>query len=209
MAFTNYNSVGWIKSLAVLPVVVVILGILASTPALSQVGQLHGSGPPDFGDGVLALFSNVEHLIALVTVGLWASHRRHVFLRKGAGVVAVAGMLLGGGLAWTGLAVSGLEVLVPTLLITAAVLLTTYSMIPSVYGTPFIASLLAFHGFVYVSELPLGTSTVSHGLGFFSASLLFTTAITLACWDTMRQDGRIAQMIGVVTVLMGGLLVLG
>lgn len=130
----------------------------------------------DFSAGAAHPLSGLDHLLAMVAVGLWAAQLggRARWLVPAAFVGVMA---LGGALGQSGVVVvPGVEqgiaasVLVLGLLIAAAVRL------PVAAGMALVGGFAVFHGFVHGAEMPAAASGLSYGAGFVAATALLHTA---------------------------------
>ena len=141
-----------------------------SSAALAHPG--HGGGPADGLIGGFAHpFTGVDHLLAMVAVGLWASQLGRSALWT-LPVVFPAMMALGAALGTGGVVVPWIEtgILVSVVVLGAAVAFQL--RMPLAIGAVVVGAFAVLHGFVHGAELPADSSAWSYGLGFVAATLI-------------------------------------
>ena len=138
-----------------------------SSAALAHVGDHSHMG---FAEGLLHPFSGLDHVLAMVAVGLWASQlggRALWVLPLTFPVVMAAGAALG----MSGVVLPGVEVGIAgsVMVLGAAVAL---ALRPSLaVSIPLIGAFALLHGYSHGVELPASVSAVSYGTGFIAATL--------------------------------------
>lgn len=162
------------RSSAVRQSAVVIAAIMAgllAAPAYAHPGAHHVAS---MSTGFLHPLSGLDHLLAMLAVGVWAAQQRRAAWTLFAAfpVAMILGALLGAGgfvlpLVEPGIAAS---VLVLGLLVAFAV------RMPVLAGGAMVAAFGVFHGYAHGSELPAGAAFASYGAGF----LLSTLALHIA-----------------------------
>lgn len=145
--------------------------ILAGMLCLSSLAQAHtGAGATSgFAHGLAHPIFGLDHLLAMVAVGLWAAQRGGralwVIPATFVGVMALGGVLGAGGVAIpfieTGITAS---VLVLGVLIVAAV------RMPLVAASLLVAVFALCHGHAHGTEMPATAMGLSYGLGFILAT---------------------------------------
>ncbi len=144
---------------------VVIASALAG-PALAHtgVGAVHG-----FGAGLLHPLFGVDHLLAMVAVGLWAG------LTGGrarlAYPLAFVGMMVLSGL-WgmSGAALPGVEIGIAVSVVVLGLAIALRATPPLAAGAAACAIFAIFHGHAHGAELPQGASGLGYALGFVLAT---------------------------------------
>jgi urease accessory protein len=147
---------------------VVIASVLAG-PALAHtgVGAAHG-----FGGGLLHPLFGLDHVLAMVAVGLWAG------LTGGrarlAYPLAFVGMMVLSGL-WgmSGAALPGVEIGIAVSVVVLGLAIALRATPPLAAGAAACAIFAIFHGHAHGAELPQGASGLGYALGF----VLATTAL--------------------------------
>ncbi|WGV18433.1 HupE/UreJ family protein [Fuscovulum ytuae] len=178
---------------------------LLAGPALAHTGHgaadgfLHGLGHPVFG---------MDHLLAMVTVGLWSGFV--LPQRFWAGAMAFMGaMVLGAALSWYGFALLGVETLITSSVVVFGLLtLLTRRGQGAGMTTASLAAIAAFalaHGHAHATE------ATGQALAYLAGFLSSTAALHLAGIALARSvaEGRFASLVQRVLgggVAMGGLL---
>lgn len=144
---------------------VVITSALAG-PALAHtgVGAVHG-----FGAGLMHPLFGVDHVLAMVAVGLWAG------LTGGrarlAYPLAFVGMMVLSGL-WgmSGAALPGVEIGIAVSVVVLGLAIALRATPPLAAGAAACAIFAIFHGHAHGAELPQGASGLGYALGFVLAT---------------------------------------
>ena len=168
------------------------VALLAPVAALAhqETGQAAG-----FLSGLAHPVSGLDHVLAMVAVGLWGA----VLGPPAIWVLPVAFpvvMALGGLLGLLGIPVPGVEVgIALSAIVLGAMVLA--ELRPSLWLTAGVVAFFAiFHGHAHGQELPEGTSALLYSLGFVVATgLLHAVGILLGeahRWSTGRQAVRAA-----------------
>ncbi|BAI75491.1 urease accessory protein (plasmid) [Azospirillum sp. B510] len=135
---------------------------LAATPALAHPGHLAGAG---FLDGATHPLSGIDHLIAMVTVGVYGA------TIGGRAVLAVPGAFLAAMLAGGLYALLGGELpLVEPTIYASTVVLALLCVMPmsrnGIVGALFAAGFGLFHGFAHGAEMPADAAALGYAAGF-------------------------------------------
>ena len=139
-----------------------------SSAALAHVGDHSHMG---FTEGLLHPFSGLDHVLAMVAVGLWASQLggRALWLLP---LTFPAVMAVGAALASSGVAFPWVEIGIAgsVMVLGAAVAL---ALRPSLaVSIPLIGAFALLHGYSHGVELPANASALSYGAGFIAATLV-------------------------------------
>ena len=180
-------------------IVLTTLSLLAISPAaFAHPGHLAGSG---FATGLLHPFTGMDHLLAMIAVGLWAAQRggRHLFVIPASFVVMMA---LGGLVGASGIALPLVQPGILGSLIVFGLLIALDARMPLAAGMAVIGSFALFHGYAHAVEMP----AQAHLAVFGSGMLLSSIALHLVGIGAGRL-GK-AQFNQVVLRAMGGLIVL-
>lgn len=117
----------------------------------------------------------LDHLMAMVAVGMWSAAAFTRNLRVVGPVVFMLGLLGGAGLAWV-LAVgpvgTAVEVAIATSLVLLASMLCAPRAWPAPLGLGLVAAAAVLHGLAHGAELPAGAGFAGYAAGF-----LLTTAL--------------------------------
>ncbi len=167
---------------------------VAATPALAHVGDHPQMG---FADGMVHPFTGIDHMLAMIAVGLWAVQiggRALWLLPLTFPLAMAAGAAAGLGQPSVGWVEFGIAASV--LILGAAVALR--ARLSLILSLPLIGLFAVLHGYAHGVDLSAGSSALAYGAGFVIATLtlhLTGVAIGLAA-------GRLPQRHAVPT--MGG-----
>ena len=139
-----------------------------SSAALAHVGE---HSHMSVTEGLLHPFSGLDHVLAMVAVGLWASQLggRALWLLP---LTFPAVMAVGAALGMSGVVLAGVEIGIAgsVLVLGAAVAL---ALRPSLaISIPLIAAFALLHGYSHGVELPASVSAFGYGAGFIAATLV-------------------------------------
>jgi urease accessory protein len=139
-----------------------------STAALAHVGD---HSHMSFTEGMLHPFSGLDHVLAMVAVGLWASQLggRALWLLP---LTFPAVMAVGAGLGLSGVTLPWVEIgIAGSVMILGAVV--ALALRPSLaISVPLIGAFALLHGYSHGIELPASASAVGYGVGFSVATLM-------------------------------------
>jgi urease accessory protein len=152
-------------------------------------------------------FSGLDHILAMLAVGLWAAQLGGV-ARWSVPLAFVGAMILGGMLGMTGLKLPLTEqgILLSDLLLGAIVLRAI--RFPVVISTSIVSIFAIFHGYAHGSEMPADVSGWEYAAGFVGATALLHSCglgVALAI-QAIRQD-KIVQFAG-AGIVFGSLFVI-
>ena len=139
-----------------------------STAALAHVGD---HSHMSFTEGLLHPFAGLDHVLAMVAVGLWASQLggRALWLLP---LTFPAVMAVGAALGLSGVTLPWIEIgIAGSVMVLGAVV--ALALRPSLaISIPLIGAFALLHGYSHGIELPAGTSALSYGAGFIAATLV-------------------------------------
>lgn len=150
-------------------IALITLSLLAASPAaFAHPGHLAGSG---FASGLLHPFTGLDHLLAMIAVGLWAAQRggRYLFVIPAS---FVAMMALG---AVAGVSGIGLPLVEPGILgslIVFGLLIALDARLPLAAGMAVIGSFALFHGYAHAVEMPSQAHLAVFGSGMLLSSIV-------------------------------------
>ncbi|CAA7618878.1 HupE/UreJ family protein [Magnetospirillum sp. UT-4] len=157
------------KLLRLLPAAAIAL---AALPAFAHTGGAHGAG---LVAGFAHPVGGLDHLLAMVTVGLWAVQAggRAVWLMP---LAFLAAMVAGGALGMAGIGLPAVElaILASVVLLGTVVALKLKPALP--LGMAVVAALAIFHGHAHGAEMPAAAAPVLYGAGFLVATGLLHAA---------------------------------
>src|SRR4029077_13679719 len=139
-----------------------------STAALAHVGD---HSHMSFTEGLLHPFSGLDHVLAMVAVGLWASQLGGRALWR-LPLTFPAVMAIGAALGLSGVTPPWVEIgIAVSVMVLGAVV--ALALRPSLaISIPLIGAFALLHGYSHGIELPAGTSALSYGAGFIAATLV-------------------------------------
>jgi urease accessory protein len=139
-----------------------------STAALAHVGD---HSHMSFIEGMLHPFSGVDHVLAMVAVGLWASQLggRALWLLP---LTFPAVMAVGAALGMSSVVLPWVEIgIAGSVMVLGAVV--ALALRPSLaISIPLIGAFALLHGYSHGIELPAGASALIYGAGFVAATLI-------------------------------------
>lgn len=184
----------------------ILLGLLwPALPALAHTGALGDHVHPGFIAGLLHPFTGIDHLAAMLAVGVWSALAVRPVWVAPLAFVALLGAGALGGLA--GVAVPGVEPMIAASLLVTGLLIATRAQWP-VWAAALVAGLFAFfHGAAHGMELSgVGVAQALAGMLIGSAAL-HLTGIGLGRW-VFDQRRWLSAMAGGAVALLGSALLL-
>jgi urease accessory protein len=159
---------------------------VAATPALAHFVDGHGAG---WSAGLAHPFSGIDHLCAMVAVGLWGAQigRRAVWLLPLAFPICMA---LGAALSVAGIALPGAEDGIAVSVAVLGVLLAVAAKPPLALGAGVVGLFGLFHGYAHGSEMPHAAAPLLYAAGFLVATAalhLFGVGLGLAARSGIGQ----------------------
>lgn len=148
------------------------VAILASGAAEAHTGGATGAG---FGNGFSHPLSGLDHLLAMVAVGLWAAQLggRAIWQVPAA---FVAMLLVGGTLGLAGFALPAVEPGIMASLLVIGVLVALAVKMPVKAGMALVGLFALFHGHAHGTEMPAAAAPALYALGFALATTLLHAA---------------------------------
>lgn len=177
------------------------LAVLTAGPAEAHVVNTGGG----FAHGFQHPFLGVDHVLAMVAVGLWAAHLggRARWLVPASFVAAMAAA---GGWAMAGLALPYLETGIALTVVALGGLILARARLPLALGMALAGSFAIFHGLAHGIEAP-ASAGLGYGLGFVAATaLLHAVGLGLGVATTAKEGGLprwLARVGGGVAVTAG------
>ena len=146
--------------------------LLAPQTAFAHVGAGQPSG---FLPGLLHPFTGIDHILAMVLVGLFAVQLggRAVWLVPSAFLVA---MSLGGVLGFAGIGVPMVEVGIALSVVVLGAAVALAAKLPTAAALAMAAVFAMFHGHAHGAEMPADATSAGYALGFIAATFLLHTA---------------------------------
>jgi urease accessory protein len=185
LRYRNATTLRWVGTFAAIT--------LFSTPAFAHTisGQAKG-----FVTGFLHPLSGLDHVLAMVAVGIWGAQLR----RPAIWILPVAFPLVmsfGGLLGIRGVPLPGVEIGVAASAIVLGIVIA-FELRPPLWIAALIVSVFAvFHGHAHGTELPKAASPLTYALGFVLATgLLHVSGILLGLVDLLPVGGKLLRTAG-------------
>lgn len=125
---------------------------------------------PDFAAGIGHPIGGLDHLLAMLAVGLWAVRDGRVDWVLPA--VFMAAMLAGGTAGFAGLSLPGVETGILASLLAFGALVALRARLPLPAAMAVVAGFALFHGHAHGAELPEGASPLLYAAGFLAATAI-------------------------------------
>ncbi len=146
--------------------IVTLLLLPTVTQAHVGIGSTTG-----FVDGVAHPFSGIDHICAMVGVGLWAAQRggRAIWLVPLAFLLV---MMVGGLLGMAHVFVPFVEPGIIASVLILGLLVATAARLPLAASACLVGVFALFHGHAHGAEMPTNAAGISYGLGFMISTIL-------------------------------------
>jgi urease accessory protein len=158
-----------------------LVGAIAITLLIPNLASAH-TGVGDNGGywhGLTHPISGLDHILAMVAVGLWAAQMggKALWILPGAFVIAMSGSSL---MAHFGLSLPGVEQGILASDFMLGLLLLFATRLPLALSVGIVGLLAVFHGYAHGAEMPETVSGLAYGIGFIiSTTLLHLAGIGL------------------------------
>lgn len=165
-----------------------------------------GHGIAGFGSGWAHPFSGLDHLLAMVAVGLWAaqmSAAQHPHMIWALPAAFMAALAAGAGLAFGGLPLAAVETAVASSVLALGLFVALAVRVPAALSIVLTALFGLAHGYAHGSELPTAASPLLYATGFLLATAcLHLTGLTLGRAAHSRLASGV-QVLGVCIAVAG------
>jgi urease accessory protein len=180
--------------------------VLAGTADAHTLAAVHG---PGFHDGFAHPLSGLDHVLAMVAVGLWAAQRGGRALWA-VPTAFVAMMTLGAVASGAGFALPLVEIGIAASLIVLGLLVTARVELPVALSAMIVGAFATFHGHAHGAEMPATAGALLYGLGFVAATALLHLA-GIAAGLALRGSltGRLVRLGGAGVAVVGVILAVG
>jgi urease accessory protein len=179
----------------------IALGLLIA-PGVAQAhpGHIHG-----LSEGVSHPFSGIDHLAAMIGIGLWAAQLggRARFLVP---LAFTAATLLGGILGFAGQTPPGVEQGIAASVLVVGLLLTVTGRMPTQWAMVLAAAFAIFHGIAHASEIPGNITAATYAVGFLASTVILQlSGMAIGAVAARLDQPGWLRMAG-VAILLGGVL---
>lgn len=151
-----------------------LIGTIAAAAVIALAAPAHahtfGAAGAGLADGLAHPLTGLDHLLAMLAVGLWAGQSGGR-ARWALPAVFVAAMVAAGGLAMAGLALPMVEPMIAASVLVLGLLVLAAWRLPLAAGIGLVAAFAAFHGHAHGAELPEAAMPGLYALGFAAATV--------------------------------------
>ncbi len=183
-----------------------LIGFGVLIPALA-LAHPEGHGASDALTGLLHPFAGIDHLLAMLAVGLWAVRLGRV-ATWALPVVFPLMMIAGATLALQGIALPAIEFMIAVSVIVLGGLVAAGFRLPLTASAALVAVFALFHGYAHATEAPSSqfgayamgfvvATLILHGLGIVTGSLLTRRDTT----TLRRASGSVIALVGAVLLI--------
>lgn len=143
-----------------------LVGLLVSSTAMAHVG-VHSAG--GFTAGFVHPFAGLDHLLAMIAVGIWAGQL------GGARLLAlpaafVSFMAIGAALGASGVSLPQVEGVVAFSVLASGIIVGLSVRLKWYWGVPLVAAFALFHGHAHGTEMPELAAPWAYFAGFLAAT---------------------------------------
>ena len=195
----------WLRFVLGLCAAAIALLPAAASAHLGVAGHMHG-----FAYGFAHPFSGIDHVLAMVAVGLFAAHLggRALLLvpLSFVSVMTLAGI--------AGMSVASLpftEIGIALSVVVLGLAVAFQLNVPTLAAASLVGVLAIFHGYAHGAEMPASMSGVPYGLGFICATLLLHATgvgLSLAIGRTRQAYGGMIVQVGGAAISAAGIALL-
>lgn len=158
--------------------------------AMASSAQAHpGHGAESFAAGLAHPFGGLDHLLAMVAVGMWSVVALPKAWRAAGPAVFLATLLPGAALAAGGIGLPWVEAGIALSVVVLALLMLNARRIAPATGFALVAMAGVLHGQAHGAELAGGHSFVAYAAGFMAASTLLHLVGLWAGASLLRLPG--------------------
>ena len=188
-----------------LKTIILIAAYALSTYAAAHPGHEVDAHGISFMDGLLHPLTGLDHLAAMLAVGLWsalsATSARRIWLAP----VAFAGMLLVGALlGLNGLELPAVEPMIAASLLVMGLLVATRAQLPLAVTAGVVGVFAVFHGIAHGTELAGGGNGFAPLLGMLVATIALHLAGVGLGLALRSHSVWWPRVVGGLTALLGG-----
>jgi urease accessory protein len=177
---------------------------LVALPACAHPDANHGvSG---FAAGFLHPLTGLDHLLAMLAVGIWAAQSQG----EARWPLVLSFPLLGALISALGVPLAGVELTIGLSLAVLGLLIAFAVSLPTALSTGLIAFFAVFHGYAHAAELRAGVSMWAYGTGFIVATTaLHFIGLSFGLLRKIRFEFMVRRFSGIGIAVAGVALLLG
>ncbi len=169
------------------------IAAVAGLVLLPSLAQAHvGFHADGLGAGLSHPFSGLDHLLAMIAVGVWAAH-----LGGGARLAVplafVVVLALGAVLGAQGLALPAVETAIAASVAVLGLMIAFEVKVPAAAAAALVGAFALFHGQTHGAEMPALSNPLAYGLGFVAGAIaLHGLGFGLGMLKASRLASRLA-----------------
>lgn len=176
------------------------LSFLCASPALAHMGTGLAGG---FVSGFEHPFSGFDHLLAMVSVGLWGAFLGRPLIIA-LPVIFPAVMAIGGALGIAGVPLPPVEIGIALSVLVLGAMIAGAVQAPVWLACTIVAVFAIFHGYAHGKELPSAADPIGYSLGFVLATgLLHIVGIGIGLINERPGGAVITRSLGGLIALTG------
>ena len=176
---------------------------LAPASAFAHTGAGHVAG---FGHGFAHPLGGLDHILAMVAVGIWASQAGGKSLWA-VPATFVGVMLLGGVLGAAGVTLPYIEEGIIVSVLMLGVLIALAARLPMALSMAVVGLFALFHGHAHGAEMPVAASALAYGMGFtLATALLHISGISIGALFQKTARAQSVRYAGAAIAVSGLLL---
>lgn len=145
---------------------VALAALVLASGAQAHTFGAHGAG---FAAGMAHPFLGVDHLLAMIAVGIWAAQLGGR-ARWGVPLAFIGMMAFGAMLALAGVTLPGVEAGIAASVLILGLLIALAARLPVLGSMLLVGAFAVFHGHAHGAELPQAASVALYGLGLMAAT---------------------------------------
>ncbi len=183
------NKLKWITGLLLVP------GLAHAHAEVGVAGGLIS--------GFLHPINGLDHLVAMVAVGLWGAQLKNpaIWILP---ITFPVVMALGGLLGLAGVAIPGIELGIAVSALALGLAVALVLRPPLWVAATLVGVFAIFHGHAHGTELPSSANPLAYGVGFVvSTGLLHLCGILLGVLNQWRLGERMVRVLGGLIALLG------
>jgi urease accessory protein len=180
-----------------------VIVLIAPAAALAHPGLAPHSG---LATGFLHPLTGLDHLLAMITVGIFAAHvgRRGLWFLPAAFLMLMA---VGGALGAAGVKLPFVEMIIALSVVALGLAVAIPRQWPVAAATLFVGAFAVFHGHAHGAELPTAVPAAPYAVGFMLATTLLLLAGIALGTGLLRLDAtrkrRMSQWVGLGIAVAG------
>ncbi len=179
---------------------IIVLAALCLLPTFAHAHPLPGD-PQGLHEGFAHPFTGLDHLLAMVAVGLWAAQQR-TRARWMIPLSFVSVMAFGGWLGMKGIAFSGVETGIALSLLVLGGLIAMKARFATPTSMALVGCFALSHGFAHGHEMPASVGAAAFSSGFIVATILLHLAgMALGTWMQLNSRQPLLRLGGAAIAL--------